>query len=193
MIMGKLCWAVFASLDGYYAGPKGEFIPPTWSDDMNNRSLEIMAAAGHLIYGRVNYEFNRDFWLQAETDPASDAAGHSYAHGMNVLPKTMVSASQTGDPGWNGTIINGDLEGAVARLKAETAKDIYLMGSGTLAQSLIERDLIDEYQIMLTPNIQGDGMPIFTKGLPELGLTLAETRPFDTGAVLLRYVRNREA
>ena len=47
--MAKLCWSVFMSVDGYYAGPNGEFIPPAWSDDMNNRSLEITAATGHLI------------------------------------------------------------------------------------------------------------------------------------------------
>ena len=50
------------SVDGYYAGPHGEFIPPAWSEDRNNRSLEFAATAtGHLIDEPINYEFNRDF------------------------------------------------------------------------------------------------------------------------------------
>lgn len=191
--MSKLCWAVFMSVDGYYAGPHGEFIPPAWSPDMNNRSLEITGATGHLIYGRVNYEFNRDFWMQAETDPSSDAAAHSYAKLMNDTPKTMFSRTFKGDPGWNGTVVKDDLAGAVARLKAETAKDIYLMGSGNLAQSFIQLDLIDEYQLLLIPHLQGDGLRVFEKSPTELGLTLEEARPFDTGAVLLRYARSKEA
>jgi dihydrofolate reductase len=190
--MAKLVWSVFMSVDGYYAGPNGEFIPPAWSDDMNNRSLELTAATGHLIYGRINYEFNRDFWVQAETDPNSDAAAHSYANEMNSTPKTMFSRTFTGDPGWNGTVVNDDLPGAVARLKAETDKDVYLMGSGDLAQSFIQLDLIDEYQLLLIPHLQGDGLRVFEKSAAALGLTLVESRPFDTGAVLLRYARNRE-
>ena len=191
--MAKLCWAVFMSVDGYYAGPNGEFIPPAWSEDMNNRSLEITAATGHLIYGRINYEFNRDFWVQAETDPQSDAAMHSYANEMNRTPKTMVSRTRAGDPGWNGTLVNSDLPGLVARLKAETAKDIYLMGSGNLAQSFIRLDLIDEYQLLLIPHLQGSGLRVFETAPADLGLALVETRAMDTGAVQLRYSRTREA
>ena len=56
--------------------------------------------------------FNRDFWVQALTDPDSDAAAHSYATLMKSTPKTMVSRTQTGDPGWNGVIVNDDITGA---------------------------------------------------------------------------------
>jgi dihydrofolate reductase len=191
--MAKLIWSVFMSVDGYYAGSNGEFVPPAWSEDMNNRSLEITGATGHLIYGRINYEFNRDFWIQAETDPNSDAAGISYAADMNRAPKTMFSRSFKGDPGWNGTVADdADMIEVVARLKAETAKgDVFLMGSGNLAQSFIQRDLIDEYQLLLIPHLQGDGLRVFEKAPADLGLTLVEARPFDVGAVLLRYARNR--
>jgi dihydrofolate reductase len=191
--MSRLVWSVFMSVDGYYAGPNGEFIPPQWSPDLNQRSLDITAATGHLIYGRINYEFNRDFWVQAETDPESDAAAHSYAKAMNTAPKTMVSRTRSGDPGWNGTLVSDDLPGLVARLKAETVKDVFLMGSGNLAQSFIQLDLIDEYHLLLIPHLQGDGLRVFEKAPADLGLKLVEARPFDTGAVLLRYVRNREA
>jgi hypothetical protein len=71
-------------------------------------------------------------------------------------------------------VANGDdPAGTVVHLRATTTKDGYLMGSGNLAQSFIELDLIEKSQ-------------------PNSGLKLAEVRPFDTGAVLLRYIRNRE-
>ena len=190
--MAKLCWSIFMSVDGYYAGPNGEFGPPAWSEDMNNRSLELTSATGHLIYGRINYEFNRDFWMQADTDPNSPAAGVSYASKMNATPKTMVSRTHTGDPGWNGVIVNNDLPALVARLKAEATEDVYLMGSGNLAQSFIQLDLIDEYQLLLIPHLQGSGLRVFETAPADLGLTLVESRAMDTGAVLLRYARVRE-
>src|SRR5665647_2421131 len=98
--MGRIVAQIFQSLDGYYAGPNGEFIPPEWSSDMERWSLDAMSQSEGFIYGRVNFEFNRDFWTQAQTDPDSDAAGISYADQMNAKPKTVFSRTLTGDPGW---------------------------------------------------------------------------------------------
>jgi len=61
--MRKLVLAMFTSLDGYVAGSKGEFIPPTWFDDLERDwSGYALARAGHLLYGRVNFLFNKGFW-----------------------------------------------------------------------------------------------------------------------------------
>jgi hypothetical protein len=59
--------------------------------------------------------FNKGFWSAAETDPKSPAAGIAHAGVMNRLPKTVVSTTLDGDPGWNATLVKADLAGAVAR------------------------------------------------------------------------------
>jgi hypothetical protein len=57
-----------------------------------------------LLYGRVSFAMNKDFWQAAEHDPASPAAGIAYAGTMNRLPRTVVSTTMRGDPGWNATL-----------------------------------------------------------------------------------------
>jgi dihydrofolate reductase len=141
-----------------------------------------------LIYGRTNFEFNKGFW----TSP--DAEGQSETEAMNRLPKTVVSTTLSGDPGWNGTLVKDDLAGAVARLKAEiTGGDIYCFGGAGLANSLMAEDLVDEFYLMVTPALLGGGKRLFGEGLPKLGLTLVGSRALDVGSVILQYRRDRAA
>lgn len=189
--MAKIVLSMFMSLDGYFAGPGGEFVPPEWSDDMEKWALEAMEQSGRFLYGRVNFVFNRDFWQAAETDPTSPAAGIAYAADMNAKPKTVFSTTLPDNPGWNGTVVRDDLPGAVARLKATEAKDIFMFGGGGIANSFMKRDLIDEYRMLVVPQLLGDGKRLFEGGTDRHGLALVESRPLDTGAVMLRYQRAR--
>ena len=190
--MAKLVLAMFTSLDGYIERPNGEFVPPAWSDDLGKHwSGYGLAHARHLLYGRTNFLFNKGFWSAAETDPSSPAAGISYAGTMNRLPKTVFSRTLSGDPGWNAALVKDDVAGAVTKLKATTNGDIYSFGGAGLANSLVRLDLPDEYRIMVTPEVFGDGKRLFDAGLPRLALELIEARTMDTGAVILHYRRNR--
>ncbi|KXF79168.1 hypothetical protein ATN84_05415 [Paramesorhizobium deserti] len=192
--MAKLILSMFTSLDGYIEKPNGEFAPPAWSDDLSRHwSGYALERARHLIYGRINFLFNKGFWSAADTDPESPAAGISYAGTMNRLPKTVFSTTMTGDPGWNATLAKGDPAGAIARLKEEVEGDIYTFGGAGVANSLVALDLVDEYRLMVTPVLFGKGKRLFEDGRPEIKLTLIEAKPLDTGAVILHYRRDRSA
>jgi dihydrofolate reductase len=192
--MAKLVLSMFTSVDGYIEGPNGTFLPPAWSDDLERHwSGYALARAGHLLYGRTNFLFNKAFWSAAETDPASPAAGISYAGTMNRLPKTVFSRTLAGDPGWNGTLVKDDIAGAVAKLKAAAGRDLYSFGGAGLANSLVALDLVDEYRLMVIPDLFGDGKKLFEGGRPRLALRLIEAKPLDTGAVILHYRRDRAA
>jgi dihydrofolate reductase len=191
--MGSLVLAIFTSVDGYIEGPDREFVPPAWSDDLARHwSGHSLARAGHLVYGRVSFEFNREFWSPADTDPTSPAASVPHAGTMNRLPKTVVSDRLQGDPGWNGTVVRGAaLADEVRRLKAIEPRDVYCFGGAGIANSLVALDLVDEYRLMVVPTMYGDGKPLFGPGRPRLPLALLESRPLDTGAVILHYRRDR--
>jgi dihydrofolate reductase len=192
-VVAKLVLSMFMSLDGYIERPAGEFVPPLWSDDLERHwSGYALERAGHLLYGRTNFLFNKAFWSAAETDPASPAAGIAYAGTMNRLPKTVFSRTLAGDPGWNATLVGGDIAGAVARLKADSAGDLYLFGGAGIAGSIIALDLVDEYRLMVTPGLFGGGKRLFDGGLPPIALALIDAKPLDTGAVILHYRRDRE-
>ncbi len=192
--MANLVMTIFTSLDGYFTKPGGEFAQPPWSDEVEREwSLAALSRARHLLYGRVNFLFNKGFWSPAETDPSSVAAGISYASKMNALPKTVVSRTMTGDPGWNGLIAGPDLAAEVARLKREvTGGDIFAFGGSKLANSLFRLDLVDEFWLMVTPELYGRGEPFFGPDRPEARMTLTECRPLDVGSVILRYRRDQE-
>ncbi len=184
--MKKLVLSMFTSLDGYIEGPGG-FLSPPWSAQVGEAwARQNLADAGHLLYGRVNFAFNKSFW----TSPA--AADHPETATMNGLPKTVISRTLAGDPGWNGSLASGDLRGVVSDLKRSvTGGNIYSFGGAGLARSLIAEDLVDEYILMLTPNLWGGGKRLFDSGLPAIALELLGARTLDVGSVILRYRRAR--
>jgi dihydrofolate reductase len=192
--MGKLILQMFTSLDGYITGPNDDPIPPFWSADLERYwAGEALSRARHLLYGRVNFVFNKDFWQAAETDSSSPAAAMPHAATMNRLAKTVVSTTLAGDPGWNAVVLRRDLAAGVARLKDSNPGDIYSFGGAGLAQSLIAQDLVDEYRLMVTPNLFGGGKRLFEPGFSRVDLLLTGIRALDTGAVILHYRRKRSA
>ena len=83
-------------------------------------------------------------------------------------------------------MFDADVPGTVARLKRESAKDIFLFGSADLAASLIPHGLIDEFRIAVNPIILGGGSPLFKPG-ERVKLKLIDSRTHSTGIVILRY------
>lgn len=192
--MARPVLATFTSLDGYVEGPGGAFVPPAWSDEPERRwSGHELARAGHPIYGRRSFLFNKGFWEAAEIDPGGPAAAIAYAGTMNRLPETVFSTTLSGDPGWNGTLARGDLPGVAARLKAEVRGEVLTFGGAGIANALVALDLVDEYRLMAAPNLLGEGKRPFEGGRPRLDLALVESRPLDTGAVILHHRRDRAA
>jgi len=185
--MRKLILSMVTSLDGYIEGPGGEFTPPPWSDEVEREWPEWgMEAGGLFLYGRVNFVFQREFWGAADTDPNSPAAGISYAGTLNRAPKVMVSRTLTGDPGWNGRVLDGDLAEGVRALKAQPGKDIISFGGAGLAHSLIAADLVDEYRLMVTASLFGGGKRLFPDGVRQ-DLELVEFKRLDVGSLILGY------
>jgi dihydrofolate reductase len=186
--MTNLVMAMFMSLDGYIEGPDG-FASPPWSDEVSQAWVAAnLQRAGHLLYGRANYDFQKSFW------PTDQAAGAPEAATMNGLRKTVISHTARGDAGWNGAYADAPLAETVARLKRETASgEVYCFGGAGLAQSLLAQDLVDEFYLMVTPVLLGGGKRLFEAGAAPGGLTLLECRPLDVGSVILRYRRDRAA
>ena len=105
---------------------------------------------------------------------------------MNSLPKYVVSTTLS-EMTWNATLIMGDLTEELPRLKQEAGQDILIFGSGQLVHTLHERDLIDEYRLMVFPVVLGSGKRLFPDGSEKKTLQLVESKPFPSGVVLLTY------
>jgi dihydrofolate reductase len=121
------------------------------------------------VYGRHMYEIMR-YW--DDDHPEWEEAEHAYATAWRAMPKWVVSHSLT-SVGPNAALIEGDLEHAIRKLKAEREGEIEVAGPN-LAHSLTELGLIDEYRIYLHPVVLGHGRPYFAGPRPPLRLMASE-------------------
>ncbi len=142
--MAKLIMWNLTTLDGYVEGPGRDISwhNDVWGEELERLSIEQGNAAGALMFGRITYELMAGYWPTASGEIADF---------MNALPKFVFSRTlKTSD--WNNTKVFGaDVPATVAKLKRETAKDIYLFGSADLASTLIAHGLIDEFRIGRRP------------------------------------------
>jgi dihydrofolate reductase len=133
------------------------------------------------VYGRVMYEIMR-YWDDDQPEWSEDE--RAFAMAWRKQPKWVVSRSLK-SVGPNATLIAGDLEAVIRKLKTEGDGEIEVAGP-QLAQSLTALGLIDEYRIYLHPVVLGRGKPYFAGPRPPLHL-VANDR-VDEDVIRLTYV-----
>jgi dihydrofolate reductase len=133
------------------------------------------------------------YWPTAGDSP--DASRHDIDHSrwLNSASKLVFSITLGSAP-WgksaSATLVTGDPAEAVQRLKSEPGADMLLIGSASLARTLIREGLIDEYRINVNPVMLGGGARLFPDA-PTQGLELVASRTFGSGVVGLHYVAAR--
>ncbi|MGW8635378.1 dihydrofolate reductase family protein [Streptomyces sp. NPDC055793] len=151
--------------------------------DVMEESHRQDSRADALLLGRRTFEDFRGYWPNQTDDPTGITAY------LNQVQKYVVSTTLT-DPRWdNSTVLTGDPVEEVRALKAQQGgKDIVLTGSISLAHTLIEAGLVDEYRLFVYPVVQGRGRRLFPDGFEIPTLRLADTKTFRSGIILTRYV-----
>ena len=91
---------------------------------------------------------------------------------------------------FKGSSIIGETE-EINKIKQQPGKNLWFLGSPTLAQTFMRDDLIDEYWITVSPVVLGNGKRLFNNLDKPLNLKLLETKTFSGGGVALRYERVR--
>ncbi|HET7480918.1 MAG TPA: dihydrofolate reductase family protein [Rubrobacteraceae bacterium] len=177
--MRKVIVSEFVSLDGVMEDPSWTF--QFTSEEQPKFKLDELAAADALLLGRVTYEGFAAAWPSM-----TDEEG--YADMMNSYPKYVVSETLEEPLEWNNsTVIKGNVAEEIRKLKQQDGKDILVFGSAALVNTLMERDLIDEYRIMIFPVAVGSGKRLFTEGSDTKIMRLVEMRTFGSGVVVLSY------
>jgi dihydrofolate reductase len=189
----RLTLTTFLTLDGIMQGPgspeedpsggfdQGGWLVPYADEGMGRFVDETFAAADAFLLGRRTYEIFAAFWPQV-TDEANPVATK-----LNTLPKYV--ASTTLDTlGWEGsTLLRGDVAEEVAELKRQPGNELQVHGSGHLAQTLMEHQLIDEYRLLIYPVVLGAGKRLFRDGVTPAALRLTHTRSTDSGIAIHVY------
>jgi dihydrofolate reductase len=160
---------VVASLDGYIAGPNGEYdwIPEDPTVDFG----ALFAAVDTVLFGRKSYEA-----MLAGPSPLSPGM-RGYVFSSTLRPEDC--------PGV--TVVSGDAGALVAGLRAEPGEgEIWLFGGGALFGSLLAAGQVDRIEVTVAPILLGGGIPLYPPG-PRAPLRLLDTHRYPSGMVTLRY------
>lgn len=180
--MGKVIVWNIISLDGHFEGTEKwdlDLHAHIWGDDLRRLSLQFGEELGLLVFGRVTYEGMAAHW-PADTDEPE------IAQYMNAAPK-LVASPTIADATWHNTEMTADIISELTRRKQIDNRPIYVFGSATLTNSLLDAGLVDELLIGVAPVILGAGTPLFKPASTTRPLTLLEARAVDSGGVILRY------
>ena len=189
--MSRIVVVESLSLDGVMQAPgradedlRGGFERGGWAlpyrDSVFGQVLaEGMAQAGPLLFGRRTYEDFFSVWPKRKDSPFSAILDDSQ--------KYVASTTLTEPLPWkNSTLLQGDAADAVARLKEQPGKDIVVLGSGALVGSLIRRNLVDQYTLMIHPLMLGSGRRLFSD-TSFAALRLVDAKTTTTGVVIATY------
>jgi dihydrofolate reductase len=191
--MAKIIVNNNVTLDGVMQGParpdedeRGSFTHGGWAlpyaDATAGKLMaESGATTGALLFGRRTYEDFHSVWPR-RTD------GNPFTPVLNNARKYVASRTLSEPLLWeNSILLQGDAADAVAALRAQEEKDIVLLGSGDLIQSLMRRNLIDRYVLLIHPLTLGSGRRLFPDGAPPAKLRLVSAAPTSTGVIVATY------
>jgi dihydrofolate reductase len=190
--MSKVVVFTSLTLDGVMQAPgrpdedrRGGFAHGGWATpyataEQFAAAQDSMAKTGALLFGRRTYEDFASVWPNQTDNP--------YTALLNNAQKYVASTTLEEPLTWsNSTLLKGDAAEAVAGLKEQPGKDLVILGSGELIQSLMRRNLIDEYLLLIHPLVLGAGRRLFPEGGALATLRLVDAKTTTTGVVIATY------
>jgi dihydrofolate reductase len=168
--MRQLRYSVASSLDGFIAGPHGQFDWIPMDPDIDFAAL--YAAFSALVMGRRSYEVS------------------TTTEGAPALPMPTYVYSRTLPEGErNGVTFSRDAVAHVKMLKQSAdGKPLWLWGGGELFGELARAGLVDGVDVAILPVLLGEGIPLLKSPFKPMSLTLRSQRQYPkTGTLLLEY------
>ena len=164
----RLRYSVAASLDGYIAGPNGEFDWIVMDPDIDFQAM--YDEFDTLLMGRNTYEV-----MKAMGEEAGPALGVPWVVASRTMRPTDVP----------GLTIVTDAVRAATELKARPGeKDVWLFGGGELFRTLLAAGLVDTVEVAVIPVLLGGGIPLLPGPVPRAQLRLVSQRRYETSGIV---------
>jgi dihydrofolate reductase len=174
--MRNLIVSSLVSLDGVHGDPQS-WAGDYFDDQAAEESLAVLLDSDAMLMGRNTY----DYFAPAFSSPSGPYLERIYEMRKYVFSSTLAAAH------WNNTtIIRGDPVAAVRELKEQGDRHLVIYGYGQLAQSLLERGLVDQLIFVINPVVVGSGTMLFRPG-KRTNLRLVSVTERRNGVVILSY------
>ena len=187
--MRKVIASINMTLDGYMSGPNCDldWHFEKWGPDLATAFGQQLSYADTILLGRVTYSAMARYWPQKAQDLSYPREDIAFADMMNSYAKIVFSKTLTSAT-WNNTrLVRRSLKTEKQKLKRQAGKDMIIYGSGSLVDSMLQLQLIDEYVLWVHPIILGGGKALFGLVPEKLPLRLTRTHSFRSGVVMLCY------
>lgn len=193
--MRKIVVTMSLTLDGVIQAPgrpdedqRGGFEHGGWAAPYRDPAMmqamgEGMSKGPALLFGRRTYEDFFAVWPGRTDNPFTKV--------LDNAEKFVTSRTLREPLRWqNSMLLSGDAADTVARLKEQPGKDLVVLGSGDLLQTLMRHDLVDEYLLLIHPLVLGQGRRLFNDGTHRAALRLVKSVTTSTGVVIANYQPN---
>ena len=186
--MRKIIVSAYITLDGVMqapGGPEEDFKYGGWSAPYYDEALDKIAEkqkqpAKDLLLGRKTFEIFASFF------PAHE----DIWPGNNDITKYVVSNTMKKSD-WKNSVFLESVED-IEKLKNSDGSDILVSGSGTLVQTLLKHDLVDELWLLIHPLTLGTGKKLFDNGTIPGAFRLIESTATPSGVIGANYKRAGE-
>jgi dihydrofolate reductase len=181
--MRKVKYFVANSLDNFIARPDGA-VDWLFIDGTDYGMREFFASIDTMLLGRKTYEFTLSHSPQPKRKSKKSNLKRQSKPGMRsyVFSRTRKAAVYK-----DVEIISENAGAFVRNLKREAGKDIWLMGGGELAKSLLAENLVDEISLNIHPVLLGQGIPLFPEIGKQIDLELLDCKAHRNGCVQVTY------
>ena len=181
--MRKIIVSEYVTLDGFFAGPKGEIDWFVWDEETAQYARDLANSIDAILFGRVTYELMASFW----PTPAADSEDPLITSYMNDTAKIVFSKTLEKADWKNTKVIKEIKPEEILKMKQKPGKNMVIYGSGGVVSTLTQLGLINDYLIFVNPVILGQGKPQFNDLKNWHKLKLINTKTFNNGVVLLHY------
>lgn len=154
-------------------------------DEIHQHYNELLKTADTILYGRITYQL-MEYWPTVVKNPTGNKAMDEFAVTMNNIPKVVFSHTLKNLEWKTARLAKGDIKEEVLELKKQAGKPI-LVGSRSLIVTLLNLNLIDEFQLCVQPIIAGKGLPLLNNINDRIELKLLKTKTFTSSGSMLFY------
>ena len=181
--MRKIILDVAVTLDGFIEGPNGEidWLAKDEETDFGDILVDILDGIDTIFYGRVSYDLWGNYSPGEHARPKLKKA-YELLHSKK---KYVFSTTKTSDK--NATVINSNIEKKIKEILQQPGENIWLYGGGKLITTFMNLGLVDIYRLAVHPVIIGSGKPLFENIQKRVELKLIESKPSQSGVILLIY------